>query len=85
MKSPIVVALCALVITSSFALNGCSSIEPRPVRTGPAQAAPEPPPWNSLELWMMDTEIVSIDPLERRHAAAARSAITASNALARAS
>lgn len=41
---------------ATLVLNGCSA-------TGPRAASPDvaPPPWNSLEMFMMDTEIVSID------------------------
>jgi hypothetical protein len=40
----------------ALALNGCSG-------TAPRAASPdiEPPPWNSLEMMWMDTEIVSVD------------------------
>ena len=41
----------------ALALNGCSGMPPH-------AASPdiEPPPWNSLEMMMMNTELVSIDP-----------------------
>lgn len=44
------------VCVVALALNGCSGIAPR-------AASPdiEPPPWNSLEMMMIDTEIVSVD------------------------
>lgn len=41
----------------ALALNGCSGMPPRA-----ASPDTEPPPWNSLEMMMMNTELVSIDP-----------------------
>ena len=43
------------VCVVAFALNGCSGIAPR------TASDMEPPPWNSLDMMMMDTEIVSVD------------------------
>lgn len=44
---------------------GCSTIEPmRETRHEPVPSSlPEPPPWNSIEMMMMDTEIVRIEAL----------------------
>ena len=44
--------LCAVAL----ALNGCSGIAPQAASPGI-----EAPPWNSLEMIMMDTEIVSVE------------------------
>jgi len=43
--------LCLPVL--ALVLAGCASIEHRS-----AAPLPEPPPWNSIEMMMMDTEIV---------------------------
>ena len=46
------VPACALAL----ALGGCGSIEHRP-----ESSLPEPPPWNSLEMMWLQTEIVRAD------------------------
>lgn len=45
---------CLLVLALGLGLGGCASIEHRPA----SSSLPEPPPWNSLEMMMMETEIV---------------------------
>lgn len=40
----------------ALGLSGCGSVERRSEST-----LPEPPPWNSIEMMMMDTEIVRVD------------------------
>ena len=44
------------VCVVALALTGCSGIAPRA-----ASPEIEPPAWNSLEMMMIDTEIVSVD------------------------
>jgi hypothetical protein len=51
-------SVCALVLGACASIE---SIEPRqalPLETQQASPFPEPPPWNSLEMMWMDTEIV---------------------------
>ena len=43
------------------ALGACASIETMPV-SPQASPLPEPPPWNSIEMMWMDTEIVRVFP-----------------------
>jgi hypothetical protein len=42
-------------------LGACASIETVTLETQ-ASPFPEPPPWNSLEMMWMDTEIVQVTP-----------------------
>jgi hypothetical protein len=56
-----------LVSLSVFALGlgACASIETRQVSPQLSQEVsplPEPPPWNSLEMMWMETEIVRLSP-----------------------
>ena len=39
-------------------LGACASLE-----TQQASPLPEPPPWNTLEMMWMDTEIVQVTPI----------------------
>ena len=48
------VALCACAL--ALALGGCGSIEQRST-----EPLPEPPPWNSIEMMWLNTEIVRAD------------------------
>ena len=53
-------SVCALL------LGACASIEPHqalPLEAQQASPLPEPPPWNSLEMMWMDTEIVQVTPI----------------------
>ena len=46
-------------------LGACASIEPQQVSPQLSQEVsplPEPPPWNSLEMMWMETEIVRLSP-----------------------
>jgi hypothetical protein len=47
--------LCACAL--ALALGGCGSIEHRPA----SSSVPEPPPWNSIEMMWLETEIVRVD------------------------
>lgn len=47
--------LCLAVLALAMGSGGCGSIEHRPALP---QSVPEPPPWNSIEMMMMETEIV---------------------------
>lgn len=42
-------------------LGACATIETATIETQ-ASPLPEPPPWNSLEMMWMDTEIVQVTP-----------------------
>jgi hypothetical protein len=42
-------------------LGACASIEAHPV-SPQASPLPEPPPWNSIEMMWMDTEVVHATP-----------------------
>jgi len=42
-------------------LGACASIETQQI-SPQASPLPEPPPWNSLEMMWMDTEIVQVTP-----------------------
>ena len=49
----------------ALVLGACASIEPQQVSPQLSQEVsplPEPPPWNSLEMMWMDTEIVQVTP-----------------------
>jgi hypothetical protein len=50
--------LCLAVFALAMGLGGCGNIERRP--TLPL-SLPEPPPWNSIEMMMMETEIVQVE------------------------
>ena len=53
-------SVCALV------LGACASIETQqlsPQLSQEVSPLPEPPPWNSLEMMWMDTEIVQVTPI----------------------
>ena len=50
---------CLFVLALALGLGGCASIEHRPA----SSSLPEPPPWNSLEMMMMETEIVWAEDL----------------------
>jgi hypothetical protein len=59
----------ALVSLSLLALvlGACASVETReasPQISQEVSPLPEPPPWNSLEMMWMETEIVRITPSE---------------------
>lgn len=44
----------------ALALAGCGSIEQRSV-SPLAEPFPEPPPWNSIEMMWLETDIVRVD------------------------
>ena len=46
----------------AWVLSGCAGVEPRS-----ESRVPEPPAWNSPEMMMMDTEIVSVDGLWQKY------------------
>jgi hypothetical protein len=41
-------------IAAAWILVGCSAVEPRREEVAPL---PEPPPWNSIEMLWLDTEV----------------------------
>jgi len=45
---------------AALALCACSAIEPRRQEASPL---PEPPPWNSIEMLWLDTEVVLLEPV----------------------
>lgn len=47
---------CVRACALALALAGCGSIEQRP-----ESSLPEPPPWNSLDMMWLKTEIVRAD------------------------
>jgi hypothetical protein len=53
----------------ALVLGACASVEPKqasprvmPEISPQASPLPEPPPWNSLEMMWMETEIVRLSP-----------------------
>lgn len=58
-------ALGGLPVFALVVLGACASIETQQVSPQLSQEVsplPEPPPWNSLEMMWMDTEIVRVSP-----------------------
>ena len=58
-------SVCALVLGACASIE-TTRIEPRqalPLEAQQASPFPEPPPWNSLEMMWMDTEIVQVTPI----------------------
>ena len=49
--------LAAIAVT--FVLGACSTVEPRIQEASPL---PEPPPWNSIEMLWLETEVVLLEP-----------------------
>jgi hypothetical protein len=50
-------------IAASMVLGACSTVEPRIQEASPL---PEPPPWNSIEMLWLETEVVFLQvPLRR--------------------
>lgn len=47
---------CLRVCVLALALTGCASVEHRSI-----SPLPEPPPWNSIEMMWLETEIVRAD------------------------
>jgi len=46
-------------VTAAMALVACSTVEPRLQEASPL---PEPPPWNSIEMIWLETEVVLLEP-----------------------
>lgn len=42
----------------ALALGACSTVEPRQQEASPL---PEPPPWNSIDMIWLDTEVAGLD------------------------
>ncbi len=47
---------------AALTLAACSAIESRPPRQQEASPLPEPPPWNSIDMIWLDTEVVLLEP-----------------------
>lgn len=54
-----VVARASLTLAAALWLGACSTVEPRLQEASPL---PEPPPWNSIEMLWLETEVVFVEP-----------------------
>ena len=54
-------------VAAALALMACSTVEPKPIQRHLQEASPlpEPPPWNSIEMIWLDTEVVLLEPRPR--------------------
>lgn len=50
-------------VAATLVLGACSTIEPRIQEASPL---PEPPPWNSIEMLWLETEVVRLEPAALR-------------------
>ena len=46
-------------VAATLALGACATVEPRLQEASPL---PEPPPWNSIEMLWLETEVVWLEP-----------------------